>query len=961
MRQPITLLILLLSLHVHAQFWSAPVEVPDYRGSGGGGGEYNSMAVVNGKPCIVSADQVHKRILWVRALDAQGTTWAEPQALFNSALAGTRFSLAVVNGFPAFTYLSNIGLNLMYVRALDPDGLTWGEPVVVYDAALSVAQFSSLAVVNGKPAIAFRDESMNRVRYVRANDANGADWGAPVTCGVAGTGYYADLKVVNGSPAICHTNAGAPFFVRANDVNGDTWGTTSLVVSNADNVNAASLEVIGGVPCVAIATTPSGQTPYVRFVRANDADGTSWSSAVLVDAIFGVSLGWYAELREVDGLPAIAYMDVTNLDLRYARATNVNGSAWNPPQVITSSLQYGQHIAFEVVDGHPAVAQYEMSGNDLVYVRALNAQGSGTWDTPITMDSYPSVGLNVSQAIVEGYPALAYWNTTDSTLRYIRAQDSTGTTWSSFVDVDPGVLGADACVLFVANGRPMIAYRRVGSFGFGDVMCVRANDALGATWGTPVLVENSLSDFRAICAAVIDGWPALAYRASTSVRYKRALDADGSTWPVNPFQLNGGNQNGLALLDVGGMPMLVFNNLSGLSITTAMDAAGTSWSLLQHPDGLANGQISSTIVSGMPALSYYRLAAADLMYIRATAANGTTWGSPVTVQSNGTVGLYSSLAVVDGAPAIAYSESAVGGAKYVRANNATGSSWGTPVRLDTSDYVGSYINMLQNGTHTGVSYFVNTTKYPNFVSGAQCTTAPPAPVDNTPPANLSVCAGSSTALSVVGEGSIRWYNAPTGGTLLGSGSSFNTPVLFADQTYYAQDSTCLVSAARTPVAVQVVNIDVALLTNGNTITVGEAGAQYQWLDCNAAFAIIPNADQQSYIGNSGSYAVEVIVGTCMDTSACELILTTGIAEHEGPGISIAPNPMHDHASIFLKGIELPVDVTIMDAAGRMVGRTERWMVEPVILTVDHLAPGTYQVLIELGDGSRWTRSVIRMR
>lgn len=88
----------------------------------------------------------------------------------------------------------------------------------------------------------------------------------------------------------------------------------------------------------------------------------------------------------------------------------------------------------------------------------------------------------------------------------------------------------------------------------------------------------------------------------------------------------------------------------------------------------------------------------------------------------------------------------------------------------------------------------------------------------------------------------------------------------------------------------------------------------------------------------------------MDTSACELILTTGIAEHEGPGISIAPNPMHDHASIFLKGIELPVDVTIMDAAGRMVGRTERWMVEPVILTVDRLAPGTYQVLIELGDG-----------
>jgi hypothetical protein len=89
----------------------------------------------------------------------------------------------------------------------------------------------------------------------------------------------------------------------------------------------------------------------------------------------------------------------------------------------------------------------------------------------------------------------------------------------------------------------------------------------------------------------------------------------------------------------------------------ALDASGTSWStpITVDSSGVFPGSYSSLmVVNGNPAIAYYELFNGDLKYVRALDADGTSWGTPVTVDGTGDMGRYLSLAVIDGNPAISY-------------------------------------------------------------------------------------------------------------------------------------------------------------------------------------------------------------------------------------------------------------------------------------------------------------------
>lgn len=63
----------------------------------------------------------------------------------------------------------------------------------------------------------------------------------------------------------------------------------------------------------------------------------------------------------------------------------------------------------------------------------------------------------------------------------------------------------------------------------------------------------------------------------------------------------------------------------------------------------------------------------------------------------------------------------------------------------------------------------------------------------------SFCPGTSATLSATGTGVIAWYTVATGGTAVGTGSSFTTPVLSATTTYYAEDDVYPASQFNNPV------------------------------------------------------------------------------------------------------------------------------------------------------------------
>jgi len=74
-------------------------------------------------------------------------------------------------------------------------------------------------------------------------------------------------------------------------------------------------------------------------------------------------------------------------------------------------------------------------------------------------------------------------------------------------------------------------------------------------------------------------------------------------------------------------------------------------------------------------------------------------------------------------------------------------------------------------------------------------------------------------------------------------------------------------------------IDVTVTVNGATIESNEAGASYQWLDCNDSLVPILGETNQDFTATiTGNYAVEINVFGCVATSGCELIDFTGIDE-----------------------------------------------------------------------------------
>lgn len=151
---------------------------------------------------------------------------------------------------------------------------------------------------------------------------------------------------------------------------------------------------------------------------------------------------------------------------------------------------------------------------------------------------------------------------------------------------------------------------------------------------------------------------------------------------------------------------------------------------------------------------------------------------------------------------------------------ATGSGYTTPsLSASTIYYVQSTIAGC-TGPRSGVAITV--------------TPLPANPTANAP----SICSGNTGTLTALTPGgTYRWYDAPTAGTLLGTGAAYNTTVLLTNTTYYlsAEVNGCL-STARTAVEMVVNPTPVAPTASGTTIcsgttatlTASAPGGTYRW-------------------------------------------------------------------------------------------------------------------------------------
>ena len=121
---------------------------------------------------------------------------------------GFHTSLAVVDGCPAISYQQGAdNYNLKYARATTSTGASasdWTQ--IIVESAGNTGFHTSLAVIDGCPAISYRYSSSNTLKFAQATTStggSGGDWSEVTTVDSSCVGYTS-LAEVDGRPAISY-------------------------------------------------------------------------------------------------------------------------------------------------------------------------------------------------------------------------------------------------------------------------------------------------------------------------------------------------------------------------------------------------------------------------------------------------------------------------------------------------------------------------------------------------------------------------------------------------------------------------------------------------------------------------------------------------------------------------------------------------------------------------------------
>lgn len=168
--------------------------------------------------------------------------------------------------------------------------------------------------------------------------------------------------------------------------------------------------------------------------------------------------------------------------------------------------------------------------------------------------------------------------------------------------------------------------------------------------------------------------------------------------------------------------------------------------------------------------------------------------------------------------------------------------------------------------------------------------------------------------------------------------------------------TCSASCAQEmtqTVTIAPVSVDLTTISNGSTITANQNGASYRWLDCNNSYAVISGEVSQSYTATTnGSFAVEVTLNGCTDTSACVNMTTVGIQQINVINMSISPNPVKNVLNINTE--EKINKLSVYNINGSLIQTFENANNN---IDVSHLTKGMYILVVQSEKGISQTKFI----
>lgn len=320
---------------------------------------------------------------------------------------------------------------------------------------------------------------------------------------------------------IYNTNITASDFSAV--INVDEFQAKSLqTVLSANNVGAySSIAVISGRPAIVCRNLP---TDVIAYSINAEPDGTgAWSTTTA-----SIQPNINQVLKEVNGVPMVAYFDGTNI--RLTVSTDADGlGVWTDNLVYTDVLIW---LSFCEIDGGPMIAY--CNSNGVYLLKSDAADGSGPWTRyTIELGNFNYVSLN----IIDGRPAVSYYIFADDDLKFAISNNLDGTdTWNiQYASSDGGSMTSLQNIL----GRPAISFssritnnlyftinRDVDGSGPWDLYQLKDSSDLAVQTITTSANGTSLVN--------ISGNPAISFTGiGNSLKYARNTKQDGSgTWDV---------------------------------------------------------------------------------------------------------------------------------------------------------------------------------------------------------------------------------------------------------------------------------------------------------------------------------------------------------------------------------------------------------------------------------------------
>lgn len=527
---------------------------------------------------------------------------------------------------------------------------------------------SQILVVDGNPAVLFRDSQNFKFLYAINTESNGSgEWLTVDVTPFANNDHISNMIVLdNGNPCFAHVGQGILRFYSNDRPDGlGIWSFVEVPSIAGPNdiwfAYVVSIEIVQNHPAIVFSYLSTDFVTFtIKYIRATNINGTSWPSAPI---LIVASPSEYISLKIVNGNPAIAYINNDNVEFR--RSTNDIGSTW-ASETIVHTVGLLKSVSLNSRTDNIPIISFVESTSDIVYLAiGINTNGSGWNVTTVRSASGAAISNpRTSLQLINDHPSIVSTANDGTAIHFVEYFYNTNTlgtgTWLNYrVDPEDNTYFPDMVNL---NGLPAIVYTST-IYSNAKFATNTASDGSG-TWTLSNIeranIPSSTGLFNSL--SFVNGQPAISYfDGDGNLNYYLGDDIHSFNSDTKVTIDNVGTISTdfyTSLIDIQGTPAIAYyNNTSPPALKFATNSANINdpWTIADIDASAGFSEyISMILLNGFPSVAYYDSDNNELKFAINDQLNGLgTWTINTITNSPATnIGQYLSLAQINDKPAI---------------------------------------------------------------------------------------------------------------------------------------------------------------------------------------------------------------------------------------------------------------------------------------------------------------------